>query len=159
MDLCAGSGTVGFATVNVGNRRFVGCEINDELVVSCDIDEAAVIREQDRLAGKEPGWLIDNDSCPTFALAESLSTAVRKSNPENGTRIDRGSFPGIVQSLISRELACRRTREWNKTHNHHAGWLINDSTVAPQLVMVWLMTQFTLAPHCLLLRPQSRQPH
>jgi hypothetical protein len=31
MDLCAGSGTVALATVKVGNRRFVGCEINEEL--------------------------------------------------------------------------------------------------------------------------------
>jgi ParB-like chromosome segregation protein Spo0J len=31
MDLCAGTGTVALATVEVGDRRFVGCEISEEL--------------------------------------------------------------------------------------------------------------------------------
>jgi site-specific DNA-methyltransferase (adenine-specific) len=61
--------------------------------------------------------------------------AVWNSNSENGTRIDRGYFPGIMQPLISPDVADRRTRAWNKTHNHHAAWLINDSTVAPRVIV------------------------
>jgi hypothetical protein len=52
-----------------------------------------------------------------------------------------------------------RTRERDVTDNHHAGWLISDSTVALQMIMEGLITEFTVAPLCLLLRPQSRQPH
>jgi DNA modification methylase len=44
VDTCAG----GFTTA-------LACRNHQRRCIACDIDEAAVIRGQDRLAGKEPG--------------------------------------------------------------------------------------------------------